>query len=185
MCFFYNLEGYFECSLAAQCQCKLEWTQGQHDLSITVCRVSFIQDESEGRNLFTGESYFTASTVILRSLSLFLSLYCTFSAWNAEAAAWYGFHRVAHHVPGVWAELQCLFPPSSGFYSVFRREIAPGSIAVFPPNVDFLCKLRFLTACAASRSFTALICGVGMALAASVSLQDQDLGAALHSGASV
>lgn len=94
MCFFYNLEGYFECSLAAQCQCKLEWTQGQHDLSITVCRVSFIQDESEGRNLFTGESYFTASTVILRSLSLFLSLYCTFSAWNAEAAAWYGFHGV-------------------------------------------------------------------------------------------
>lgn len=95
------------------------------------------------------------------------------------------FPRCAHHVPGVWAELQCLFPPSSGFYSVFRREIAPGSIAVFPPNVDFLCKLRFLTACAASRSFTALICGVGMALAASVSLQDQDLGAALHSGASV
>lgn len=95
------------------------------------------------------------------------------------------FPRCAHHVPGVWAELQCLFPLSSGFYSVFRREIAPGSIAVFPPNVDFLCKLRFLTACAASRSFTALICGVGMALAASVSLQDQDLGAALHSGASV
>lgn len=116
------------------------------------------------------------------TVSIPLLYFFCLECWSSSMV-W--FPRGAHHVPGVWAELQCLFPLSSGFYSVFRREIAPGSIAVFPPDVDFLCKLRFLTACAASRSFTALICGVGMALAASVSLQDQDLGAALHSGASV
>lgn len=92
--FFHHSVGYSECSLAAQCQCKLEWAQRWAGRADPACWVGFIWDESEGRNLFTGESYFTASTVFLRSLSLFLFPYCTFCIQNAEATAWHGFHRM-------------------------------------------------------------------------------------------